>query len=83
MGNGALVTTIIPVFNRPVLLAEAVRSVLDQTYRPLLYRFARATPFLAPRAYFRASQRDKELEELFKTAGICFVAEAAKESIER
>jgi SAM-dependent methyltransferase len=43
----------------------------------LLYRFVRATPFLAPRAYFRSSQRDKELEELFKTAGICFVAEAA------
>jgi glycosyltransferase involved in cell wall biosynthesis len=35
MGNGALVTTIIPVFNRPALLAEAVGSVLDQTYRPI------------------------------------------------
>lgn len=30
-----LVTTIIPVFNRPSLLLEAVRSVLDQTYRPI------------------------------------------------
>ncbi|HEX2061491.1 MAG TPA: glycosyltransferase family A protein, partial [Thermoanaerobaculia bacterium] len=30
-----LVTTIIPVFNRPVMLREAVESVLAQTYRPI------------------------------------------------
>jgi len=30
-----LVSTIIPVFNRPVLLREAVASVLAQTYRPI------------------------------------------------
>jgi len=30
-----LVTTIIPVFNRPALLVEAVESVLAQTYRPI------------------------------------------------
>src|SRR5258708_5087316 len=30
-----LVTTIIPVFNRPAMLREAVASVLAQTYRPL------------------------------------------------
>lgn len=30
-----LVTTIIPVYNRPVLLREAVGSVLDQNYRPV------------------------------------------------
>jgi glycosyltransferase involved in cell wall biosynthesis len=30
-----LVTTIIPVFNRPAMLAEAVGSVLAQTYRPV------------------------------------------------
>jgi GT2 family glycosyltransferase len=30
-----LVTRIIPVFNRPALLAEAVESVLAQTYRPI------------------------------------------------
>jgi hypothetical protein len=30
-----LVSTIIPVFNRPRLLAEAVDSVLAQTYRPI------------------------------------------------
>ena len=30
-----LVSTIIPVFNRPTLLREAVASVLDQTYRPI------------------------------------------------
>ena len=31
----SLVTTIIPVYNRPKLLAEAVNSVLGQTYRPI------------------------------------------------
>jgi glycosyltransferase involved in cell wall biosynthesis len=30
-----LVTTIIPVYGRPVLLREAVESVLSQTYRPI------------------------------------------------
>src|SRR5438270_9033082 len=30
-----LVTTIIPVFNRPVMLREAVASVLAQTHRPI------------------------------------------------
>jgi glycosyltransferase involved in cell wall biosynthesis len=30
-----LVTTIIPVFNRPALLREAVQSVLEQTYQPI------------------------------------------------
>jgi glycosyltransferase involved in cell wall biosynthesis len=32
---GGLVSTIIPVFNRPVLLEEAVDSVLRQAYRPI------------------------------------------------
>jgi len=40
-----------------------------------LHRFAAATPFLAPRAYFRSSARAKQLEALYRTAGICFVAE--------
>src|SRR5437764_466946 len=31
----ALVTTIIPVFNRPSMLREAVASVVAQTYRPI------------------------------------------------
>ena len=30
-----LVSTIIPVYNRPLLLLESVQSVLDQTYRPI------------------------------------------------
>lgn len=30
-----LVTTIVPVYNRPRLLSEAVASVLSQTYRPI------------------------------------------------
>ncbi len=32
---GALVSTIIPVFNRSALLVEAVQSVVAQTYRPI------------------------------------------------
>jgi SAM-dependent methyltransferase len=40
----------------------------------ILHRFTRATPFLAPRAFFRSSQRDKDREAIFRTAGICFVA---------
>jgi glycosyltransferase involved in cell wall biosynthesis len=35
MAENALVTTIIPVFNRPGLLVEAVESVIAQTYRPI------------------------------------------------
>ena len=30
-----LVSTIIPVYNRPRMLREAVQSVLDQTHRPI------------------------------------------------
>lgn len=41
----------------------------------ILYRFSRATPFLAPRAHFRSSQRDRNSEALYRTASICFVAE--------
>ena len=33
--TAALVTTIIPVFNRPALLRAAVASVIAQTYRPI------------------------------------------------
>jgi SAM-dependent methyltransferase len=40
----------------------------------ILHRITRATPFLAPRAFFRASQFEKEREALYRTAGICFVA---------
>jgi glycosyltransferase involved in cell wall biosynthesis len=35
MLHEGLVSTIIPVFNRPELVHEAVRSVLSQTYRPI------------------------------------------------
>lgn len=34
-GVEGLVSTIIPVCNRPAMLREAVQSVLDQTYRPI------------------------------------------------
>lgn len=35
MAEAGLVTTIIPVFNRPAMLREAVASVVAQTYRPI------------------------------------------------
>jgi ubiquinone/menaquinone biosynthesis C-methylase UbiE len=41
----------------------------------LLHQFARATPFLAPRAFLRATPRDKDLEALYRAASVCFVAE--------
>ena len=41
----------------------------------LLHRFARATPFLAPRTFFRAPRREKQLDELHRAASLCFVAE--------
>jgi SAM-dependent methyltransferase len=39
----------------------------------LTHRLAKATPFLAPRAFFRSTPRQKQMEELFRTASICFV----------
>ena len=39
-----------------------------------VYRFGRAFPILAPRRFFRWSAREKELDELHRAAGICFVA---------
>jgi SAM-dependent methyltransferase len=47
----------------------------------ILYRFVRATPFLAPRAFFRSSQRDKELEAVYRAASICFVAERVEHAL--
>ncbi|MCU1347509.1 MAG: glycosyl transferase, partial [Acidobacteria bacterium] len=35
MSESGLVTTIVPVFNRAAMLAEAVGSVVAQTYRPI------------------------------------------------
>jgi SAM-dependent methyltransferase len=40
----------------------------------LMDRFVTATPFLAPRAYFRSSAREKQAEALYRAAGLCFVA---------
>jgi SAM-dependent methyltransferase len=39
-----------------------------------VYRVDRALPFLAPRAFFRASLREKDLERLYRAASICFLA---------
>ena len=41
----------------------------------VVHRLARATPWLAPRAYFHSGPRQKQMEELFRGASICFVAE--------
>ena len=39
-----------------------------------LHAIDRATPFLAPRLYFRGTRRDRELNELHRAASLCFVA---------
>ena len=41
----------------------------------VVYRLAKATPWLAPRAYFRSGPREKQMEELYRAASVCFVAE--------
>ncbi|HET8775929.1 MAG TPA: class I SAM-dependent methyltransferase [Thermoanaerobaculia bacterium] len=41
----------------------------------LVYRFGRAVPFLAPRKFFRWPEREKQIDELHRAAGIAFVAE--------
>ncbi len=40
-----------------------------------LHRFAKATPFLAPRAFLRGSKREKEIEAIHRAASVCFVAQ--------
>ena len=48
---------------------KLTRGVIELTHR-----FAKATPFLAPRAFLRSTARQKQIEELYRTASICFVA---------
>lgn len=40
-----------------------------------VYRFGKAMPFLAPRKFFRWSEREKQIDELHRAASICFLAE--------
>lgn len=47
----------------------------------IMNRFAEATPFLAPRAYFRSSMREKQLEALYRAASVCFVAERISDAV--
>jgi ubiquinone/menaquinone biosynthesis C-methylase UbiE len=74
--NGFTVTRIWPSYDTLHALAtmgrypRAVRILIE-----ILNRFIEATPFLAPRALLRFSQREKDLEALYRSAGICFVAE--------
>jgi SAM-dependent methyltransferase len=49
--------------------SRVVRSLIE-----LVYRLDRAMPFLAPRQFLRASARQKQLENLYRAASICFVA---------
>jgi SAM-dependent methyltransferase len=60
------------------LHALAVMGRYPRAARPLIeltYRLIRATPFLAPRAFFHSSPRDKMLNDIHRAASICFVAE--------
>jgi SAM-dependent methyltransferase len=59
------------------LHALAVMGRYARLIRPIIeavHRVDRAMPFLAPRKFFRASAREKQLEALFRAASICFVA---------
>lgn len=40
-----------------------------------LHRLARAAPFLAPRKYFRWSARERAVDELYRAASVCFLAQ--------
>jgi SAM-dependent methyltransferase len=77
--GGFVVTRLWPSYDTLHALAtmgrypRAARLLIE-----ILHRFINATPFLAPRAFFRSSQRDKKLEALYRTASICFVAERSK-----
>jgi SAM-dependent methyltransferase len=74
--SGFTVTRIWPSYDTLHALATMGRYPrVARTLIEAVYRFIRATPFLAPRAFFRSSQRDKDLEALYRTASICFVAE--------
>jgi SAM-dependent methyltransferase len=46
-----------------------------------VYRIGRAMPFLAPRKLFTWSEHDKKLDELHRSAAICFVAEKASSPV--
>jgi len=44
-----------------------------------VYRFGTAFPFLAPRKYFRWSEREKAVDALHRAASVCFVVERTVE----
>lgn len=49
--------------------ARAQRMLIEA-----VYRIGKALPMLAPRKYFNWSRREKQIDELHRTAAICFVA---------
>ena len=48
---------------------RAIRILIE-----LVNRIDRALPILAPRAFFKSSPRQKDLERLYRAASICFLA---------
>jgi SAM-dependent methyltransferase len=49
--------------------ARVVKGLIEA-----VYRVDRSMPFLAPRVFFRSSKQEKQLEELYRAASLCFVA---------
>ena len=47
---------------------------VHRVFIELVHRFGLATPFLAPRKYFRWTKREKQIDELHRAASVCFVA---------
>jgi len=45
-----------------------------------VHRFHRATPFLAPRKFFKWTKREKAIDEIHRAASVCFVAVKAAEN---
>src|SRR4051812_13992958 len=66
-----LVSTIIPVFNRPAMLREAVTSVLSQTYRPIEVIIVDdgSTDDDTPRAIAELAERHPDVRGIRRTNG--------------
>jgi glycosyltransferase involved in cell wall biosynthesis len=76
-----LVSTIIPVYNRPALLKEAVQSVLNQTYRPIEIIIVDdgSTDDTGKMADLLASERPEEIRVIYqKNTGPGLAREAGR-----
>ena len=74
--GGLRVVRFWPSYDTLHALSEMGRySRVQQTLIETVYRIGEATPFLAPRKFFKWSDREKQVDELHRSAAVCFVAE--------